>query len=375
MPAARRIRPGVNEGVVIGSGAVESELAGLVERVGGHRVVILTTPSVARSDLLAVVETVLGSSHVATFSGSKAHTPRECVVEAAAIALDAGADTLVSLGGSSVVDMTKGVAMVLAEGGEFDTLRVESGNRLVQPKLPHIAIPTTLSAAEFTSAAGITNPASGVKEIYASLSLAVRWVILDPLMAAATPQRLWAGTGMKLVADCLEGIVSTRATSYSNALLQAALQILLADLGAPLDDIAARGRCLEAAHMTLSNLHNVGVGAVAALRHQLGGRCGVPHGEASTIVLPHVMRWNGAAAAPALGRAADFLGEPSPAAVVSRVEAVTRQLELPTRLQDVDVHRGELDHIARHAALEAASRGNVRPANQQGLREILDAAY
>jgi alcohol dehydrogenase class IV len=127
--------------------------------------------------------------------------------------------------------------------------------------------------------------------------------------------------------------------------------------------------------MTLSNLHNVGVGAVAALRHQLGGRCGVPHGEASTIVLPHVMRWNGAAAAPALGRAADFLGEPSPAAVVSRVEAVTRQLELPTRLQDVDVHRGELDHIARHAALEAASRGNVRPANQQGLREILDAAY
>ena len=367
MPAARRIRPGVNEGVVIGSGAVESELAGLVERVGGHRVVILTTPSVARSDLLAVVETVLGSSHVATFSGSKAHTPRECVVEAAAIALDAGADTLVSLGGSSVVDMTK--------GGEFDTLRVESGNRLVQPKLPHIAIPTTLSAAEFTSATGITNPASGVKEIYASLSLAVRWVILDPLMAAATPQRLWAGTGMKLVADCLEGIVSTRATSYSNALLQAALQILLADLGAPLDDIAARGRCLEAAHMTLSNLHNVGVGAVAALRHQLGGRCGVPHGEASTIVLPHVMRWNGAAAAPALGRAADFLGEPSPAAVVSRVEAVTRQLELPTRLQDVDVHRGELDHIARHAALEAASRGNVRPANQQGLREILDAAY
>lgn len=237
------------------------------------------------------------------------------------------------LGGSSVVDMAKGVAMILAEGDDFDAMKIESGSRLNAPKIPHIAIPTTLSAAEFTSAAGITDVTNGVKELFASATLAARWVILDPEMTAATPQRLWSGTGMKLVADCL-----------------------------------------EAAHMTLSNLHNVGIGAVAALRHQIGGLSGVPHGEASTIVLPHVMRWNGAAAEPILDRIATDLGLGNAAGLIDRVATRTTELGLPTRLRDVGVSEDQLDSIAEHAAAEGSARSNIRPADAAGLRQVLDAA-
>ncbi len=370
-----RIRPGFNKGVLVGSGAVVTDLAAVLDRSGASRVALLTTPSVERSPLAPMVVEALGPRHAVTFAGSRAHTPRDSVLAGAEAARSHGADSLVSLGGSSVVDMAKGVAMVLAEGDDFAALRVESGNRLGATKVLHVAVPTTLSAAEFTAAAGITDPAIGVKELFVSATLAPHWVILDPEMTVATPQRLWAGTGMKLVSDCLEGMLSARVTQYSLALLQGALRILLDDLGAPADDGEARGRCLEAAHMTLANMHNVGIGAVAALRHQIGGGCGVPHGEASTIVLPHVMRWNGSAAEPALSQIAATVGLGSSEALIVRLEEQTVALGLPTRLRDVGVTRDQLDAIAEHAAAENSARTNVRPATARDLRQILDAAF
>ena len=370
-----QLRRGFNERVVIGAGAASAELASIVDRLHGRRVVVLTTPSVARTSLLSVVTAALDDRHAGTFDGSEAHTPRHAVLQAAATARDAGVDTLVSLGGSSVVDMAKGAAMVLAEGDDLDQLRLGSGRRLVEPTLPHIAIPTTLSAAEFTAAAGITNTETGVKELFVSATLAPRLVILDAEMSGSTPDRLWRGTGMKLVADCLEGLLSRNATLFTNALLTAALRVLLTDLGEPATNLEARGRCLEAAHMTLSNMHNVGIGAVAALRHQIGGRCGVAHGEASTIVLPHVMRWNGDAAVATLDRIGAEIGVDDGARLIDRLTERIVELELPTRLRDVGVTEADLDPIAEHAATEASARDNVRPATAADLNEVLLAAW
>jgi alcohol dehydrogenase class IV len=369
-----QIRRGFNERVIIGSGAIE-ELAPVAERLRSSRVVVLTTPSVARTGLLTAVTGILGARHAGTYDGSEAHTPRRAVLGAADAAREAEADAIVSLGGSSVVDMAKGAAMVLAEGDDLDQLRLGSGRRLVEPTMPHIAVPTTLSAAEFTAAAGITNTETGVKELFVSAGLAPRVVILDPRMTAATPDRLWRGTGMKLVADCLEGLLSPRATEYTNALLTSALDILLRDLGESVDDLAARGRCLEAAHMTLSNMHNVGIGAVAALRHQLGGRCSVAHGEASTIVLPHVMRWNGEVAAPTLDQIGSQLGIGDTTALVDRLTERVVELQLPTRLRDVGVTEADLEPVAEHAAAEASARDNIRPATAADLKVVLADAW
>ena len=213
-----------------------------------------------------------------------------------------------------------------------------------------------------------------MKEIYLGASLAPTTVILDGDLSEFTPKRLWSGTGMKLVADCIEGMLSARATRFTDALLLDALQILLADLEAH-DDADRRQRCLEAAHMTLSNLHNVGVGATAALRHQLGGGAGLPHGEASTIVLPQVLRWNGDAARPVLDRIAGRLGAGDANGLIARIEETIAALGLPARLSEVGVDAASLGAIADHAALEMSARSNVRPADAAGLRQILDLSY
>jgi alcohol dehydrogenase class IV len=379
--AGRIVHPR-SDGVVYGPGVARSELPGLLERVGVRRAFLVTTPSLERSGVATEVAGWLGATCVGTFAASREHTPAPVVIEAAHAAGVADADGVVSLGGSSVVDLTKGVALLLGEGGPLTDHRVRPGSPrpvLAAPKVPHVAVPTTLSGAEFTAVAGITDPAVGEKQMYLDPQLLPRWVVFDSTLARTCPARLWAGTGMKVVADTIEVLCARRANPQTDALALGALQLLAANLGpatADPDDEAARGRCQFAVAMVFPQLAAVGVGLVAALRHQLGGGLGVPHGEASTIVLPHVMRYNLPVAAEQYARAADALGLPSPDALIDRIEALTAELGLPQRLRDTGVSRDDLGGaVVEHVLNDGGSRGNIAAVDADGVRRLLDAAW
>jgi alcohol dehydrogenase class IV len=281
-----------------------------------------------------------------------------------------------------VVDLTKGVALLLGEGGALAQHRVRAGQprpELGAPKVPHVAVPTTLSGAEFTAVAGITDPEAGEKQMYLDRQLLPRWVVFDSELAASCPPRLWAGTGMKVVADTIEVLCARRANPQTDALALGALRLLVEQLGpatADPEDRDARGQCQFAVAMVFPQLAAVGVGLVAALRHQLGGGLGIPHGEASTIVLPHVMRYNLAVASEQYGRAAATLGLASPEALIERLEALTAELALPGRLRDTGIAEGDLDdRLVEHVLGDGGSRGNIRPVDADGVRAVLAAAW
>ena len=379
--AGRIVNPR-SDGVVYGPGVAQSELPALLGRLGVSRPFLVTTPSLERSGVAAEVAGWLAGSCAGMFAGSREHTPAPVVVEAAEAAALAGADGLVSLGGSSVVDLTKGIALLLGEGGELADHRMRPGSPrpdLRAVKVPHIAVPTTLSGAEFTAVAGITEPVEGEKQMYFDPQLLPRWVVFDSVLAATCPARLWAGTGMKVLADTIEVLCARRANPQSAVLALGALRLLVDNLGpatvVPEDDVA-RGHCQFAVAMVFPQLASVGVGLVAALRHQLGGGLGIPHGEASTIVLPHVMRYNLPAAADRYARAAASLELPSPEALIGRIEALTAELGLPGRLSAVGVAREDLDGaLIEHVLNDGGSRANIAPVDATGVRQILDAAW
>ena len=106
------------DGIVYGPGVVAGQLADLLSREGIGRPFVVTTGSVVRAGLVDGVLAALGVDAVGVFDGSREHTPAPVVLAAAAMARAADADGFVSVGGSSVVDLTKGVALVVAEGDE-----------------------------------------------------------------------------------------------------------------------------------------------------------------------------------------------------------------------------------------------------------------
>jgi len=382
------------DGVVFGPGCVREQLTSIVEQQGIQRAFLVSTPSLTRTALLPAVREVLGSRCVGEFTESRAHTPRTTVLAAARQARTAKADGLISFGGGSVVDLTKGMALVLAEGEDFDRLRAHftlgtglQAPKLPAPKLPHIAIPTTLSGGEFTGGIGITDEERGEKDVYLDLKTTPRWVFLDSSLSTVTPSDLWAGTGMKIFADGIEMICSPRATPYTNALAYQSLELLYQNLPAGVanaNDVTARGNCLFAAFTIVPYLLNVGVGLVAGLRHQIGAGHGVPHGVASTIVLPHVMRWNLAAATPALSTVAVRLGVVQPGTaperaaerVIQAVEELIGKLNLPRRLRDVEVPQDALSRIAEHVTHDFVVATNPRRIEKpDDVREVLQAAW
>jgi alcohol dehydrogenase class IV len=179
------------ERIVSGAGSL-GKLAEEVERLGGTRALIVISPSVAKTFLLERIKASLGSKCAAIFDEVRPHSPTDSIEKAVERAREARVDSLVSVGGGSAIDTAKGVAALLAEGGSLPRFGVRftpSNKKEVPPmpaaKLPHLAIPTTLSGGEYSYSAGITE--GGKKFIVADPKLAPRTVLLDPEAAATAP--------------------------------------------------------------------------------------------------------------------------------------------------------------------------------------------
>src|SRR5216683_2055988 len=193
------------ESVIFGKSFAEA-LAHEVDRLDARAVFILASGTLARTtDTIDCLRQVLGNRIAGVCVKIGAHTPRTDVVEAANAAREAGADLLVTLGGGSVTDAAKMVGLCLGNGvtepSQLDQYRAviaaDGTTRRPEVKPPSvraIAIPTTLSAGEFTASAGCTDTARHVKESFSHPMMMPRTVILDPEASVHTPEWLFLST-------------------------------------------------------------------------------------------------------------------------------------------------------------------------------------
>jgi len=384
--------------VVFGPGSVQ-RVREKVEELGGRRALVVTGRTLAtKTDLVEQVKSALGDRCAGVFTGAKEHAPRQCVLEGARMAKEVRADVLVSVGGSSPSDVAKGINLVVNESEYLDDFFVKYDRsdatkvpKFEKPKFPLIAIPTTLSAGEFTSVTGITDTQRKHKDVYNDVGIIAKVVILDPEMTALTPKELWAGTGMKLLADRLGMVCAPQPLPLAEALGLHAIrlinQYIVRSVGEPLD-LQSRAMLLHAVWMSPRGTtggasgRTSGLGMVAAFRHQIGAGYGVPHGVASTIVLPHCIDFNRPLIDERLVAVARALDLPirgisdTASAVVDRVSSLTRELGIPARLRDVGIPKDALPAIAESAWMDASSRNNVRPVDSsKQLASVLEQAW
>ncbi|MCG3753995.1 iron-containing alcohol dehydrogenase [Amycolatopsis sp. Poz14] len=362
----------------------------------------IARPLVVASRTLATTTAVVGElaaelGAVALFTGVPAHVPQGTVLDLARRFRESAADGLVSVGGGSPIDCAKGAALCVSEGirDEEHLARYRIRYRHPGPSEipvlqgtppPHLAVSTTLSGAEFTSLAGITDPVRGVKELYRAEALCPARALLDPDVAAHTPRALWLASGVRAVDHVVEGVCSSGHTPLTDAVLPGALRILTQDLLPSAEDPSdriRRGNCQVAAWMAIMHLKNVPMGLSHGLGHQLGALLGVPHGITSCVLLPHVMDFNApvsaarqALLAPALEIDTKGLDEESAAAAVrAAVRALIARLGVPNRLADVGVARHHFGRLAEEALRDPVVAGNPRPAASADVLSVLEAAF
>jgi len=326
---------------------------------------------------------------VGLFDACVEHTPRDTVIALAEQLRAAEADLIVSIGGGTVIDTVKVALVALAEGltriEQLDDwhMRVAAdGSRVVpsprRPPCRQIAVPTTLSGAEFSDLGGATDTRFGTKHGYTGAFIGAASVILDPRITVHTPDRLWLSTGVRAVDHAVEALCSVNAQPLVDATSVRALALLGRSLGRYAEDKADLDARLDGqmgAWLAATSIRRTEYGASHGLGHALGADAGVPHGITSCVLLPTVMRYNATACAPQLAEIAAALGDASrPAA--DQVEALIARLGLPTRINQLGIDRARLAVIADKGMANPWVRSNPRAITDAAqLREILEQAW
>jgi len=362
-----------------------------LDQVGARRVYVIASGTLERdTDVIRRAREALGGRFAGTCAKIGAHTPRLDVVAAANAARAAQADLLLGVGGGSVTDAAKMVAICLGNGitdpTELDHYRVTvraDGSTLrpsyKPPSVASVIVPTTLSAGEFSALAGCTDTLRGVKESYYHAQAAPRTVILDPAVTLHTPQWLWLSTGIRAVDHAVEDLCSVNSKPLSDGTSFHALRLLgrgLRAVNTDPKDLPARLDCQLGSWMSIiGSSAGVEKGASHGIGHVLGGTAGVPHGYTSCVMLPHVLRFNHPVNAERQKLVSEALGRPGePAADV--VAALIAELSLPRTLRDVGVSADLLDRIAEESMRDRWIHTNPRKIDGAAtVRQLLDAAW
>lgn len=377
--------------VLFGPGSINN-LTAECERLGMDRVLVVLSPSLAKTtDIETTLSNLLGDRVVQTFRGSQAHVPDYVLLEAVKGAREVGINGIVSVGGGSPTDLAKVINLCLTEGvktiDELKTyaLQFTYPDKFVfpsfsaSPALPQIAVATTLSVGEFTHIGGCTDTTEKVKRAYIDKKLTPRVVIHDPELCARTPRNLWAETGMRAVDHAVESLCSTDAMPITNALSTDGLRRLIRYLPisvADPDDYYAASQCQMGGWMAISGLTNVALGLSHGIGHQLGARCGVPHGVTSCVMLPTVLDYNYEYTKRQQTEIADIFAQEMGVSLEPGVGAagiVRRFIEslgLPTTLSEVGVTHDDFAGLAHDAMNDFIVVTNPRPLS--GVSDVLD---
>ena len=277
--------------VVFGAGRA-AELPGVLAGLGS-RVLVCTGADPARhAGLLA------GLGLPATVFPVAGEPTIELARAGAGAAREHGADAVAAIGGGSVIDTAKAIAMLLGNGGDpLDYLEVVgSGRAITQPAVPCVAVPTTAgTGAEVTANAVLASPAHRVKASLRSPLMIPRVALVDPGLTASCPPPVTAASGLDALTQCLEPFVSVRANPLTDGLAREGLRRAAAGLRAAYADGSDLGARTDMAMCSLLGgiaLANAKLGAVHGLAGVIGGTADVPHGVACAALLAPVMAAN-----------------------------------------------------------------------------------
>ncbi|WP_420392097.1 iron-containing alcohol dehydrogenase [Acuticoccus sp.] len=377
------------ERVIFGIPVAEA-LASQMDSLGAERVFIMCSGTLSRrTPVIDDLKSALGARFVGLFDEMPAHSPRTALLKAVEKAREAQPDLLLSVGGGSSIDGAKMVQLMLAEDvrahEDFDAfhMRRAADGTLANPgfkrgTIRQIAVPTTLSGAEYTTTAGSVDDVRHKKDLYVGSSLVPISVILDPAVARHTEDGLWYSTAVRAIDHAVESIYSPKANPFTDATCMHGLRTMqeaLRGTRKDRDDLDARLDALMAVWLSTTGMGRGQHGASHGISYSLAAIAHVPHGHCSCVLLPATLRFNKPATEERQALIAELLGRPGADAADALLELL-RELGQPTTLREVGVTREQLPQIARTVVASGQASGNPRPVERkEDVMEILETAW
>ena len=381
--------------VIAGHAALEHipfELATL----GATRPMIITDKGVRNNHLLAPIEAAFESTNAVIayiFDDVPPDSSLETVRKAAQLYAEHNCDSIIAIGGGSVIDTSKATNILVTEGGE-DLLKYSGAHNLPKPLKPFFVIPTTSgTGSEVTMVAVVSDPEKNVKMAFASYYLMPHAAILDPRMTQTLPPHLTAMTAMDAMTHAIEAYSCMAHNPISDAYATAAIKKIANNLFNVLDNPEdAHGRLELAQASTMAGIafSNSMVGLVHSLGHALGAVAHLPHGLCMNLFLPYVLEYNQEvngdkiadlllplAGADIYAQTPSHLrAEKTIATLLSIRDRLYALTKLPRTLSETGkVTEAQFDEVAEKALNDGSIIYNPKEASLEELKSILKKAW
>jgi len=343
--------------IVSGPGAIRE-----LKQLRAKRLLVVAAPFFKETDVPRRLQSAAGADSVAYFYEVTGEPSVELAAKGTALVQKFKPDTVVAVGGGSVMDCAK--AMVYFSG----------------LCIPLVAIPTTSgSGSEVTDFSVLSH--GGSKHPLVDKALQPVMAILDGDLLRTLPKTLIADAGYDVIVHGVESFVATGAGAMTKALARDAFITAYENLPASYHgDTGVRQDIHTAAAMAGVAFSQSGLGLCHAIAHALGGRFHIAHGRLNAILLPAVVEHNTTAygAYAELGRSAGFGGAAEAVAVRNFRNGLLRlrkELQMPQTLAQAGIPSREVAEatpaIVKAALEDPCCATNPVPPTEMMVRQIL----
>lgn len=357
---------------VIRPGAI-TELGNVVSALGASRVFLVSDEGLGNTPWPAVVEEVLSSLGTArAIFTDVAPNPRTFQVDQAARAAQSfEADLVLGLGGGSVLDTAKAVAMLCRNEGSIRDF--EGKEVFANQPLPFVAIPTTCgTGSEVTWVSVVSDPDSKRKMSVKGTGMFPTYALVDSNLIKTLPSSLIAYTGMDALTHAMEALVSKCANPVSDALAVAAIQLIsehIEDCVNDRSDSNHREALMRGSTLAGISFGNADVGAVHCLSESIGGLFDHPHGLLNAQLLLPVMQFQYADIHRKLETVSEFR---NPESLLARIEQLVDSLGIPA-LATLNIPEESWPKIAQMAEQNNSNASNPRDMVARDYEQILES--
>ena len=357
---------------------VSGSIGQLLEELGVKKAMLVHGKGVARAGLTAGLEDSMQKAGVAVvdYDGVEPD-PTDVSMEAgASLAKAEQVQAIVALGGGSAMDCAKGINILLRTPGPLS--QYEGGDRVPNPGLPLICLPTTAgTSSEITAVSIVRDTTLGRKYVVAGRNVGADYALIDPDLADNLSPRVAADAGMDALTHAIESYVSLGATPLTKAVALKAAGIFYRSL----DEAVNRPEAAEAREqmalgcvMVGCSFTNAGLGLVHAIAHTLGAHFGVAHGAACAAMLPYVIGYNYDCARQGYDELRQELApgatEPLPELILGLMERVHMR-----RLKELGVPESSLPFLAQETMKEDYLTNPNQTVTPETVLELLRQAY
>lgn len=361
--------------ITFGAGSLD-RLPEVFSELPGRRVTLITGGEIIRElGILDHVKSLLGDRELSVYDGVRPNPELTNAQEAIDFARQHGAEVILGIGGGSALDTAKAVAAVVPNGGELVPL-IEKQRPQSSPSIPTVMIPTTAgTGSEVTRWATFWDLEAKKKFSLEGMGMYPTHAVLDPKLTLTLPPFFTATTGADTLSHAMEAFWNKNANPISDAYALEAVKRVFEALPMAVNfpnDLGHRTRMLLASLLAGLAFSNTKTAAAHSLSYPMTLNFGVVHGQASSITLPALLRFNAEASLDRMTQLAKATGGNSIDSGARRIQVLLQRIGLKTSLSELGIDAAGIDVCVREGYTPDRAGHNLRDLTADGLREVLE---